>query len=139
MHDDLYKNRKNKTLLWQIKVGLLFGKGLGDYVREWTNKSLLGDGTILFLDLGGGQPKYFLCGYLLNCIFTEGGSSIYLVVFYTSKNKTSSVIHQKPPWITMTLYQIRLTLDIHTYSRTDLTVLVDNNLHRDSWNNQRYK
>ena len=51
---DLYKSRKNKILLWQIKVRLIFGKGLVDYVREWTNKSLLDAAAILFLVLGGG-------------------------------------------------------------------------------------
>ena len=37
-----------------MKVRLIFGKGLSDYVRDWTNKSLLGDDAILFLVLGGG-------------------------------------------------------------------------------------
>ena len=37
-----------------MKVRLIFGKGLGDYVREWTNNSPLDDGAILFLVLGGG-------------------------------------------------------------------------------------
>lgn len=100
---DLYKHRKKKSLLWEIKIVLIFSKEW-DYDREQAGESFLGGGTILFPDLGGGYPG--ISFVIIHWVANLWGGGLYLpgcVVYF--KSVTNSVVQQKKPNKTMTNFK----------------------------------